>query len=282
MEARGEIVCYQIEHPFKDEEIIVFDEEKIVKTLDQFKEGMKIKRTFYVPKKEDDQKDRLLAAEKSLIEKYEVALERSRAWTIFSFFTGLTVSYLPFKPLFRLGYSPLLSFLTRNFKTVTPDIANTYADVGAQLAAPIIGTILGFLPLILSGIIMYNEIKRARKYKEHAGLMRDLKKCGLGIVESEGLASFYEDGEDLIGKTREQAEDLRKTKDRHGKIELCRKIRDFLEKLIVLAKFHKLDYVNKHYHELHDSFYNLEYRLKNPRFWRNDEEYLRELLGDLK
>ena len=282
MEARREIAYFLIEHPFKDERVIVFDEDKILTTLNQFKEGIKIGRTLYASKREDWQRDKLLATERSLAEKYESALEGLRGWAFLSFFGGLTLSYLFFKPLFRLGYLPLISFLTRNFKTVTPEIANIYADVGAQLAAPIIGMILGFLPLILSGVAMYNALKKARKHKEHAELMRDLKRCELEIVEEESLSSFCKDSKDLIEKTREQAENLRKTRVRHEKIELCREIRDHLEKLIIVTKLYELDKVNEHYHRLHDSFYNLEYRLKNPRFWRNDEKYMRELLGDLK
>ena len=282
MLGKNEIVYYLIEHPFKEEKIIVFDRDKILETLNQFKEGMKLKRTLHVPQKEDEQKDKLLDVEKSLVEDYEKSSERSRGWIIFSTFGGLTLCYLLFKPLFRLGYLPIISFLMRTFKTITPEVINAYADPGAQLAALAIGMFLGFSPLILSGVVSYDALKRARKDKKHAELMRDLEKCELEIVENESLASFYKDSTDLIGETREQAEDLRKIKDRYEKIEPCKRIRDHLEKVIIITKLYELNGVNEHYHRLHDSFYDLENRLKNPRFWRNDEKYMRELLGDLR
>lgn len=282
MLGKNEIVYYLIEHPFKEEKIIVFDRDKILEALNQFKEGMKLKRILHVPQKEDGQKDKLLVVEKSLVEDYEKSSERLKGWTIFSTFGGLALCYLLFEPLFGLGYLPLINFLIRNFKTITPEIINAYADPGAQLAAPAIGMILGFSPLILSGVVSYDALKRARKHKKHAEMMRDLEKCELEIVENENLASFYKDSTDLIGETREQAEDLRKIKDRYERIEPCKRIRDHLEKVVIITKLYELDGVNEHYHRLHDSFYDLENRLKNPRFWRNDERYMRELLGDLR
>jgi hypothetical protein len=280
MLGKDEIVYYLIEHPFKEEKIIVFDRDKILETLNQFKEGMKLKRVLHVPQKEDGQKDKLLVVEKSLVEDYEESSERSRGWIIFSTFGGLALCYLLFKPLFRLGYLPVINFLMRNFKTITPEVINAYVDPGAQLAALAIGMILGFSPLILSGVVSYDVLKRARKDKKHAELMRDLEKCELEIVENESLASFYKDSRDLIGELREQAEDLRKIKDRYERIEHCKRIRDHLEKVIIITKLYELNGVNEHYHRLHDSFYDLENRLKNPRFWRDDEKYMRELLGD--
>ena len=282
MLGKNEIVYYLIEHPFKEEKIIVFDRDKILETLNQFKEGMELKRILHVPQKEDGQKDKLLSLEKSLVEDYEKSSERLKGWTVFSTFGGLALCYLLFKPLFGLGYLPLINFLLRNLKTITPEIINAYADPGAQLAALAIGMFLGFSPLILSGVVSYDALKRARKDKKHAELMRDLEKCELEIVENESLASFYKDSTDLIGETREQAEDLRKIKDRYEKIEPCKRIRDHLEKVIIITKLYELNGVNEHYHRLHDSFYDLENRLKNPRFWRNDEKYMRELLGDLR
>ncbi|MFQ6081193.1 MAG: hypothetical protein ACE5OW_05965 [Candidatus Bathyarchaeia archaeon] len=280
MLGKDEIVYYLIEHPFKEEKIIVFDRDKILESLNQFKEGMKLRRILHVPQKEDGQKDKLLAVEKSLVEDYEKSSERSKGWIIFSTFGGLALCYLLFKPLFRLGYLPLINFLIRNFKTVTPEIINAYVDPGAQLAALAIGMILGFSPLIFGGVVSYDALKRARRDKKHAELMRKLEKCELEIVENESLASFYKDSTDLIGEIREQAEGLRKIKDRYEKIEPCKRIRDHLEKVIIITKLYELNGVNEHYHRLHDSFYDLENRLKNPRFWRNDEKYMRELLGD--
>jgi len=282
MLGKNEILYYLIEHPFKEEKTIVFDRDKILETLNQFKEGMKLKRILQVPQKEDGQKDKLLVVEKSLVEDYEKSSERSKGWTIFSIFGGLALSYLLFTPLFRLGYFPLINFLMRNFKTITPEIINAYADPGAQLAALAIGMFLGFSPLILSGVVGCDALKRARKDKKQAELLRDLEKCELEIVKNESLASFYKDSTELIGEIRERAEDLRKIKNRYEKIEFCKRIRDHLEKVIIITKLHELNGVNEHYHTLHDSFYDLENRLKNPRFWRNDEKYIRELLGDLR
>lgn len=264
------------------EKIIVFDRDKILETLNQFKEGMKLKRTFHVPRKDDEQKNKLLVVEKSLAEDYERNSERSEGWTIFSLFGGLALSYLLYKPLFILGYIPIINFLIRNLKTITPEVVNAYVDPGAQLAALAIAFFLGFSPLILSGVISYNALKRARTDKNHAELMRDLEKCELEMVENESLASFHTDSTGLIGETREQTEDLRKTKDSHERIEACKRIREHLEKVIMLTKIYALNGVNGHYHRLHDSIYDLENRLKNPRFWRNDEKYIRELLGDYK
>jgi len=277
---KNEVVYHLIEHPFKEEKTIVFDRDKILETLNQFKEGMKLKRILHAPQKEDGQKDKLLVVEESLVEDYEKSSERSKGWTIFSIFGGLSLCYLLFTPLFRLGYLPLITFLMRNFKTITPEVINAYVDLGAQLAALAAGMFLGLSPLILSGVVSYDALKRARKDKKHAELMRDLEKCELEIVENESLASFYKDSKDLTEEIRELAQNLRKIKDRYGKIETCKRIRDHLEKVIIITKLYDLNGVNEHYHTLHDSFYDLENRLKNPRFWRNDEKYMRELLGD--
>jgi len=279
MLGKNEIVYYLIEHPFKEEKTIVFDPDKILETLNQFKEGMTVKRILHVPQKEEGQKDQLLAIEKSLVNDYEEGSERSKGWTILYLFGGLALSYLFFQPLFRLGYFPLINFLIRNFKTATPELINAYVDPGGQLAALTIGMILGFSPLILGGVVAYDALKKARKDEEQAQLMRDLKRCALEIVENESLASFYKDGKDLIEETREQAEKLRKARDRYEMIEACEKVRDYLEKLTITTKFYELNGINEHYHKLNDSFYDLEERLKNPRFWRNDKKYIRELLG---
>jgi len=281
MQARDEIVYYLIDHPLKEEKAVVFNRDKTIEALNQRKEGMKIRKNLRVSKKEDVQEEHLLVAEESIINEYYEARERSRSLAIFLFFAGLTVSYLLFDSLFSLGYLPLVSFLTRNFKTLTPELVNLYADVGAQLVAPILGIFLGLSPLILSGIATRREIKKAGKYKEYAKSIGCLKDCELTAVEDECLSSFYEDSKNLVRETREQTENLRNSKSKHEKIESCRKMRDYFEKLSILTKLHKLDEVNEYYHHLHASFYNLEIRLKNPRFWRNDERYMKQTLGDL-
>src|SRR3990170_4667362 len=165
MQARDEIVYYLIDHPLKEEKAVVFNRDKTIEALNQRKEGMKIRKNLRVSKKEDVQEEHLLVAEESIINEYYEARERSRSLAIFLLFAGLTVSYLLFDSLFSLGYLPLVSFLTRNFKTLTPELVNLYADVGAQLVAPILGIFLGLSPLILSGIATRREIKKAGKYK---------------------------------------------------------------------------------------------------------------------
>lgn len=282
MLGKNEIVYYLIEHPFKKEKTILFDRDKILETLNHFKEGMKIKRVLQVPQKEDGQIDKLLITEKSIVEDYEKSSETLNGWTIFSTFSGITLSYLLFKPLFILGYLPIINFLLRNLKSITPEVINVYADPGAQLAAIAIGMLLGFSPLILSGVASCNAVKRARKDKKRAELMKKLETCELEIVENESLASFYKDNMDLTGEIREKAEDLRKIKNRYNKIERCKTIINHLEKMITITKLHELNSINEYYHRLHNSFYDLEKRLKNPRFWRNDEKKMRRLLGDLR
>ena len=282
MQARDEIVYYLIDNPLKDEKIVIFNRDKMPEALNQRKEGMKIKKVLRVSKKETGQEDRLLDAEKFLINEYHEARERSRSSAIFLFFAGLTISYLLFSFLFNLGYLPLTSFLIRNFKTLTPELVNRYADLGAQLVAPILGIILGLSPLILGVIVMRKEIKKAGKCKEYAKFVGDLAECELVAVEDESSSSFYEDSKDLVRGTREQAENLRNSQGRSDKIESCRKIRGYLEKLSALTVLHKLDEVTDYYHRLNVSFYNLETSLKNPRFWRNDERYMKQTLGDFE
>jgi len=98
MEARDEIVYYLIDHPVKEERIVVFNRDKMIEALRQQKEGAKIRRVLHISKREDDQKDRLLDAEGFLVNECHKARAKSRSLAILLFFIGLAITYLFLTP----------------------------------------------------------------------------------------------------------------------------------------------------------------------------------------
>lgn len=279
MEAKEEISYYLIEHPFKNKKTIVFDREGAFKILN---EDTKLKKVLHVSQKTKGQKEKALVFERSLIENSEKKIEKWRGLVVFLCLVSLAPTYLFFPILFNFGYLPTTRYLTENLNSITPEIVNRYLNFWAQIAPPVIGTILGFLPPILALAYLWTHAPflATRSGKRYIKLLKDLKKQDFRIFENEKLLFFSKESKNLIKSCRREAEILRISKAKSNRIKACQKIKDLLEKIAIVARIHKLDAICYYFNDLYQSFYHLERRLIKRRFWQNNEKILKKLLGN--
>jgi hypothetical protein len=277
-----ELNYYLIENPFKDGKIIVTDKNRLKKIQEKIS-SEKIRKILYVS-------DRKLVYNKEIYEKvekfddwlkkeYRDEARELKGWCALYIGAGITLSYLFFKPLFNLAYSPIRYLFESRYQApleeVPPEVVNITVDIGAQWFARGVGIIMGNLPFIAS--ILYG-IKKLREAKKLNELAKNIDKSkNVTIKVDENLTEFEEKSKEIINSIKGSTKIL-ENGNRREKFNVCRKIEGEIQRLYSLSKTYNLDGVAIYYEELSEKFLELEKRLKKPRFWRSEDKFIKQLV----
>ncbi|MFQ5710807.1 MAG: hypothetical protein ACE5GD_03405 [Candidatus Geothermarchaeales archaeon] len=269
MPGRDEIAYYVIKNPLRDEETIAHNDYEMERALRELDGGMKLRETLHVSQRKDGLEKKLIRFRENLRERYLRESNRLRGWKHFiRIGVGGAITYLAFPNLFEFG---------RNFPSY---IFEWRGPASLQLLAGmfILGSFIASIPYVVARIRTHRISVRASQLKKYADLMKRLDEADLTIVENSGLASFHEEVEGLIENTRANFNKLINADKADERLKACRDIEDDLERMFRETKIHGLEGLDKYYHDLQTSFYELEKRIKKPRPWRRDKKMIKELL----
>lgn len=278
------LIYYLTENPFKEGKIVVVNKDELEKALNSSQNFEKIlhvsgKEYMYNLKIYENVK----RFEEKLKKEYNNEAGKFKGRCIIYLGAGIALSYLFFKPFFNLGYSPIRYLFESRYRNsiemVPPEVVNEYIDIGAQWFARIVGAVLGSLPFI--GSIFYG-VKNLKKSRKLSRLAKKIEKIGFyepKIVVNERLNEFEKESEGIITNVRKNIPIL-KAGTRKEKFIASKKINGEIQKLYNLSKSYELDGISKYYEELSEKFLVLQERLRKPRFWRNEDKFIKEILGE--
>lgn len=270
MRGKNELIYHLIRNPMSEGETIAYDKYELEKILEELEEGTKITRILNVPEKKDGQESMLLIFERGLCENYKKESQRFRGWKHFlRVGIGGAITYLAFPTLLAFG-------INLPFRIFGPWRGPWPTQI--QIGTFTLGLIFALLPYLIVRSWTRKISAQGSELKKYGKLIPRLNQAELKLVENENLAHFYEDTEALVKAIHEEIKGLTQTKSKDKKLKACRNIQKYLQRIFGRTKSYGLYGLDEYFYGLQTSFYSLEKLMEKPRFWRNDEKYIRKII----
>ncbi len=269
MQGIDEINYYLIQDPFGEREIIAYDHYEVERVLNEFSDGLEIKRILRVPKKRNGQEIELLSFESELAENFKKESQRLRGWKhFFRIGIGGTITYLALPNLFSFGMSiPFRIF--GPWRGIIP--------TEIQLGSYILGIAAAIIPYLYIRNRTHSFSIRGTDLKKYSRLMRNISKVELRTIEDGKLREFQNASVELINKTRNHVKELQNG-EQMDRITACLNIQRNLEEFFRQSKLHKLKGLDEYIQNLLILSYRLQKKLEKPRFWSDYKKYTKNII----
>ncbi len=272
MPARNEISYYLIQHPLKETKTIAYDRYELSHALNEFDEGMKIKRVLHIPDRGVGQEKMIFSFEDSLADACMKESQRLRGWKHFlRIGIGGALTYLTYPTLFSLGMGV-------PFQIFGPWRGPIPTEI--QIGSYILGAAAAIIPYAYIRGRTHKFSVIGSELNRYGRLIRDIKENEFRIIEDKNLIAFQKACRRIAEGTRSNAKKIQTT-ERFARLTACISLQKGFDELFRQAKIHQLIGLDEYYHRLYASFYNLQKKLEKPRFWRNDERYVKKVFESL-